>query len=128
MNPARELRGLTSPTIPEQRLMDLQLTSDSLLTWERLQTCRVSVPNHVVHRGFASEAVLLNVQTGIYYGMDEIGTRFFDVLRECGDVPSAMAILTKEFQAPIEQIRKDMVRYCSELQKLGLIGLREAGD
>lgn len=101
-------------------------TSDSPLTWERIQACRVSVPNHVVHRRFASETVLLNVQTGTYYGMDEMGTRFFNVLRETGDAGSAISVLAKEFQAPVERIREDMVRYCSELVTLGLIELYES--
>src|SRR5687768_13977434 len=57
--------GTNVPGPSGAAVMDLQLTSDSPLTWERLQACRVSVPNHVVHRGFASETVLLNVQTGI---------------------------------------------------------------
>jgi hypothetical protein len=107
-------------------MTDSPLTSDSPLTWERVQHCRVSVPNHVVHRRFASETVLLNVQTGIYYGMDEIGARFFDVLRETGNAHSAVAVLAKEFQAPVERIREDMVRYCSELVTLGLIELHES--
>lgn len=107
-------------------MTDSPLTSDSPLTWERVQSCRVSVPNHVLHRRFASETVLLNIQTGTYYGMDEIGTRFFDVLRETGDGRSAVAVLAKEFQAPVERIREDMVRYCSELRILGLIDFDES--
>jgi hypothetical protein len=100
--------------------------SNSPLTWEGIQHCRVNVPHHVVVRSFVAEMVLLNVQTGIYYGMDEIGSRFFGVLREVGEMQKAVAKLADEFQAPIERIREDMVRYCSELQSLGLIELSNA--
>jgi hypothetical protein len=103
-------------------------TSEAALSWESIQHCRVTVPHHVAHRRFAAETVLLNVQTGTYYGMDEIGSRFFDVLREVGDMRQAVATLKEEFQASTERIRGDMVRYCSELMALGLIELAERSD
>ena len=85
------------------------------------------VPQQVVHRTLASETVLLNIQTGHYYGMDDSGGRFFEVLRESESVASAVDSLTREFDAPVEQIREDMLRYCRELLGHGLIELREMG-
>jgi len=85
------------------------------------------VPHRVVYRTLASETVLLNVQTGHYYGMDESGGRFFEVLREAKSLASAVATLSREFDAPVEQIRKDMLRYCVELLGNGLIELQEPG-
>jgi hypothetical protein len=78
-------------------------------------------------RTLASETVLLNIQTGHYYGMDETGGRFFEVLREAESVGFAVDSLTSEFDAPIEQVRHDMLRYCSELLGHGLIEFREPG-
>lgn len=80
----------------------------------------------MVHRTLASETVLLNIQTGHYYGMDETGGRFFEVLREAASLGAAVESLTREFDAPVEQIRADMLRYCSELLQHGLIELHEA--
>jgi hypothetical protein len=84
------------------------------------------VPQRVVYRTLASETVLLNIQTGHYYGMDETGGRFFEVLREAKSLASAVDALTREFEAPVEQIRQDMLRYCSDLLAHGLIELQEA--
>jgi hypothetical protein len=98
-----------------------------VLEWEQVRTLRAVIPHHVVHRTLASETVLLNIETGHYYGMDEVGGRFFDVLRDAGSVGTAVAALTREFDAPVEQIRADMLRYCGELLEHGLIDLQEAG-
>jgi hypothetical protein len=100
---------------------------ESALDWEFVRTCRAVVPHRVVHRTLASETVLLNIQTGYYYGMDETGGRFFEVLREAPTVGSAVESLTREFDAPAEQIRADMLRYCDELLQHGLIELQEVG-
>lgn len=97
------------------------------MEWDYVKTCRAVVPHQVVHRTLASETVLLNIQTGHYYGMDETGGRFFEVLREAKSVASAVDALTREFNAPAEQIRQDMLRYCSELVEHGLIELHETG-
>lgn len=99
----------------------------SALDWERVRPLRAIIPHHVVHRTLASETVLLNIETGHYYGMDETGGRFFAVLRDAGSVESAVAVLTREFDAPPEQIRADMLRYCGELLQHGLIELQESG-
>jgi hypothetical protein len=69
------------------------------------------------------ETVLLNVQTGHYYGMDEVGGRFFEVLLDAKSVASAVDSLVQEFDAPIEQIVLDMLHYCSDLLAHGLIEL-----
>lgn len=99
----------------------------STLEWEQIQALRAVIPHHVVHRTLASETVLLNIETGHYYGMDEVGGRFFTVLRDARSVGSAAALLSREFDADPEQIRTDMLRYCSELLQHGLIVLQEAG-
>ena len=95
-----------------------------VLDWEGIADSHPFVPRHVVHRRFAAEAVLLNVETGRYYGMDEIGSRFFAVLGECSDIRSAVETLVQEFESPPARIQEDMVSFCAELLSMGLIELR----
>lgn len=83
------------------------------------------MPHRVVHRTLASETVLLNIETGHYYGMDASGGRFFEVMREAKSLTSAVEALVLEFDAPVEQIRQDMLRYCADLLEHGLIELQE---
>lgn len=95
------------------------------LEWVRVKDLRAVVPEHVVFRTLVSETVLLNIQTGTYHGMDEIGSRCFEVLRESDDLQSALEALAKEYDAPEERIRQDLIGYCLELLSGGLIELRE---
>ena len=93
------------------------------LEWDRVKSCRAVVPRHVVFRVLVSETVLLNIDTGLYHGMDETGSRFFEVLRDSTDLEAAVDVLLKEFVAPRERIRADLLGYCSDLLERGLIEL-----
>lgn len=99
-----------------------------VLDWKSIADSRLSVPRRVIHRRFAAETVLLNVETGRYYGMDEIGARFFEVLGECSDIRSAVETLCKEFEVPPARIQEDMVSFCAELLSLGLIELHSLAE
>ena len=108
----------TTPEMPDWEV-------DPRLDWDAMKTLRALVPAWVVHRELAAETVLLNVETGHYFGMDEIGTRFFKVVSESASLESAEAILAAEYEGTPEQIRDDMVQFCAELVSLGLIELVE---
>ena len=98
-----------------------------VLDWELIKRCRATVPRHVVFRVLVEETVLLNIDTGLYHGMDAIGSRFFEVMRESADLQSAVAVLVAEFEASEDRIRADLIGYCSELKDRGLIELNEPG-
>ncbi len=93
------------------------------LQWDQIRGRKVTVPRHVVHRSFASETVLLNVQTGHYHGMDAIGGRFFDTLVGAGTIGDAASALAAEYEQPEERIQEDMAKFCAEMRDLGLIEL-----
>jgi hypothetical protein len=101
--------------------------SSQSLSWESLRSARVSVPNSVVHRAFAQETVLLNIDTGYYHGMDAIGGRFFDVLRTEPTVADAARVLAEEYEQPEERIQADIVAFCASLLELRLIELTYPG-
>lgn len=94
-----------------------------VLEWEDIKTCRPVVPRHVVFRVLVSETVLLNIETGLYHGMDSIGSRFFEVMLESADLHAAVETLLEEFEATEEQIRADLIGYCTDLIERGLVEL-----
>jgi hypothetical protein len=91
--------------------------------WERMRDCRVVVPDHVVFRGLAEETILLNIETGHYHGLDRVGGRFFEVIRECEGLGAASRRLAAEYAQPLPQIEADLVRFCVDLESRGLIEL-----
>jgi Coenzyme PQQ synthesis protein D (PqqD) len=94
--------------------------------WPELEAKSVSVPAHVAFRDLAQETVLLNISTGQYHGIDRIGARFFNVMREVGQLSDAPAILAAEFEQPADRIQTDLAAFCDQLLSLGLIELHPA--
>jgi hypothetical protein len=91
--------------------------------WEGLRRCRVVVPDHVVFRGLAEETILLNIDTGHYHGLDRVGGRFFEVIRESDGLGAASLRLAAEYGQPLPQIEADLIRFCVDLESRGLIEL-----
>ena len=91
--------------------------------WTELSERRICVPEHVVFRALAEETILLNVQSGHYHGLDPVGARFFDVLREARTVAEARDLLAAEYQQPRARIETDLRGFCESLQRLGLVEL-----
>lgn len=118
---------MSTPRRSVSKRAEASSMDDPSYTWEKIAGCRTVVPRHVVHRQFAAETVLLNVETGHYYGMDTIGARFFAVLQGSGTVQAAVHTLTAEFEGPPDRIREDMVKFCEELVSKGLLELTGPG-
>ena len=93
------------------------------MTWDRIRQGRVRIPDHVVFRDLAHETVLLNMQTGTYHVVDEIGARFLERMRATSSLDQACADLAAEYEQPGERIAADLAAFCGELNELGLVVL-----
>ncbi len=81
------------------------------------------VPEHVVHRGFAAETVVLNLNTGRYHGLNPVAGRMLETLDELGAVAEAAAQIATEYEQPLETIQRDLCALCADLHQRGLIEL-----
>lgn len=87
----------------------------------------VRIPQHVVHRTFVSETVVLNLATGKYHGLNPTGGRMLEVLEKSPRIEEAAALIAEEFQVPLEQVRSDLLIFCNNLAELGLIEISAGG-
>nr|HID59202.1 PqqD family protein [Desulfobacterales bacterium] len=79
----------------------------------------------VVFQELDGEAVILNTQTGIYYGLDSVGTRMWNLLAEHGKVETAYVMLLKEYDVTEERLRKDLLGLIQKLESKGLVEITE---
>ena len=87
---------------------------------------RVVVPEHVAARELDGELVLLNFDTERYFGLDDVGTRILEVLREAPSVEAGMPALLEEFDVDEAQLRADVATLLGQLLDGGLVGLEPA--
>jgi len=67
------------------------------------------------------ETVILHLERDIYYGLDQLGTRIWQLLKD-GMAPVAISdIVVREYGATRELIEADMRRFLSDLYAHGIV-------
>lgn len=76
---------------------------------------RLRIADHVVCRNLANESVLLNLDTGTYFGLDAVGTRFWNLLAEHGSSATAIDTLLTEYDVDAPRLQKDVAALIDQL-------------
>jgi hypothetical protein len=87
----------------------------------------VRIPDHVVHRAFVNETVVLNLHTGRYHGLNGTGGRILELLVETASPTETVARLVAESGRHADEIRRDVVAFCTDLLSRGLIERAPSG-
>jgi hypothetical protein len=85
---------------------------------------RVAVPEHIASRELDGELVLLNYDSETYFGLDQVGTRMWQVLQAAPTIEDGVAQLLAEFDVTAEQLRSDVQRLLGQLLEGGLVELQ----
>lgn len=89
---------------------------------------RINVPEDVLFRNLDGEAIILNTETGKYYGLDEVGTRMWDLLAEHGQVEPAYRALLDEYDVTEGQLQQDLLDLVDKLVSEGLLQIDADAD
>jgi hypothetical protein len=79
------------------------------------------VPDSVAARKIGDETILLNLETGTYYGLDNVGSRFLELLERNGEIGAAHLVLLQEFDVKPEILEADILRLSEEMRSKGLL-------
>jgi PqqD family protein of HPr-rel-A system len=81
----------------------------------------IKVPQSLAVSQLDEELVLLDEKTGKYFGLNPVGSRIFQLLKESGDEAQVVAALRDEYDAPEEQLKTNVAAFISTLSEQGLI-------
>jgi coenzyme PQQ synthesis protein D (PqqD) len=65
--------------------------------------------------------ILLQMESGIYYGLSDVGTRIWQLLGEGIDESELIARLLEEYDVPTDRLRADVARLLAELEAKKLV-------
>jgi len=88
-------------------------------------TSRVRVPDTTATRQVDDELVLLNLESGIYFGLDSTGTRMWQLIAGGAALGEARQTLLDEYEVEPARLEADLVRLVEELAARGLLRLDE---
>ncbi len=81
----------------------------------------IRISDDVVFRDLAGEAVILNLATGTYFGLDSVGTRFWHLMAEHGSTEKVIEGLLAEYEVEEGQLRRDLDALIRQLMDKGLV-------
>jgi len=73
----------------------------------------------------AGEAVILNLETGMYYGLARVGARIWDLIREPTRVVDIRDAIVREYEVEVERCQHDVLCLLEQLADTGLIEFRD---
>lgn len=79
------------------------------------------VPDNVATRRIGDETILLNLQTGTYFGLDIVGSRFLELLEQDGELAVVLRTMVEEFDVKPETLEGDILRLSEEMRSKGLL-------
>ena len=82
---------------------------------------RITAAPGILFRLVDQEALLLNLNTELYIGLDIIGTRMWNALMEAPSIQAAYEALLQEYDVEPAQLREDIEAFVGKLVEQGLV-------
>ena len=99
-------------------MSDATITADSVV---------VQAPDQL-SSDLSGEAVVLDLGEGIYYGLDEVGARIWELVKEPRAVGDVRDRLLAEYDVERDRCEQDVIALVSELAENGLVEVRAGGS
>lgn len=82
---------------------------------------KFTVPPGVIARHLAGEAVILDVESGTYFGLNEVGSRVWQLLEAGETLETICLLLLDEFEVSRADLERDVFLLVGELRSRRLI-------
>jgi hypothetical protein len=82
---------------------------------------KLSIPPQVMSRLVGDETVLLDLASGIYFGLDGVGKRIWETVEDGQSLAQTVAVITAEFAVDEAQAQEDVIQFTSDLVERGLL-------
>ena len=90
-----------------------------------LERVTIALPQRLLFQTVEGGVVLLDIDSGEYYGLNEVGSRIWTLLQEERSPIEILSALQIEYSVPEETLRSDFQRFLQHLQTNGLIQINE---
>jgi hypothetical protein len=81
----------------------------------------------VASRVVAGEALIVDLRSGHYFGLDPVGTRIWELIADRGTFGGILEGIVAEFDVEPERARADLERLLGEMEEKGLVAAEARG-
>jgi len=82
---------------------------------------RVTIHEDAVFRDLDGEAVILQLEAGLYFGLDPVGTRLWQLIEAHGQLRPVLDAALEEFDVPRAVLERDLIELVSGLAEKQLV-------
>jgi pyrroloquinoline quinone biosynthesis protein D len=86
-------------------------------------TARLTLDSRVRFRRFEHEGIVINQKTAEALVMSEVATRLLEITDGQKTLADCVAVLATEFDAPANDIARDVLAFAAELVDSGIVGV-----
>ena len=86
----------------------------------------VTISGDQVSCDLGGESAILNMANGVYYGLNAVGARVWELIQEPKQVSEVRDVITAEYEVEPSQCEQDIVNLLSQMDEQGLIQVRNA--
>jgi hypothetical protein len=85
----------------------------------------ITLSPDVISQEVSGETVLLDLESENYFGLDEVGTRIWQLIKETNDLEAIFQTLLTEYDVSEERLQGDLDALLGEIAGLGLVKLEQ---
>ena len=89
---------------------------------------KIRIPENVVSRDMAGESMLLDLDTGSYFGLDAVGSRIWHLIEEMENSEEVEQVLLQEYEVDAARLREDLTGLLEELSRRSLVEITDNGQ
>lgn len=82
---------------------------------------KISISPDVAFQEIGGESVLLHLDDAHYFGLDEVGTRIWQLIVEHGELDAVFERMRQEYDVEPQQLETDLERLIGDLADKGLV-------
>jgi hypothetical protein len=82
---------------------------------------RIRINDDVLWQELQGEAVLLNLKTGVYFGLNPIGSRIWALLADHGVIRDVIDAIVGEYDVEAPVCADDVIALVADMQKHALV-------
>jgi hypothetical protein len=88
----------------------------------------VRISDDVIFNDLQGEVVLLNLKTGVYFGLDPVGSRAWQLMQDHGRLGPVRDAMLQEYAVSAARLREDLLDLVTRLVESGLVEVIDADD
>jgi hypothetical protein len=86
-----------------------------------VDTVRLKSASTIVFKQLKDEGVILDLKEGMYFGLNEVGSRIWALLLDGQSQREIVTTMLKEYNVTQERLERDVASWVGELKRRGLV-------